>query len=235
MYFIGDVHGKTVEYGKILRNLPIGEKSLQVGDMGLGFKGVKLPAQDGQKYPVTHKFIRGNHDNPVECRNHSNYAGDFGYWKPEELFFLGGAWSIDQKWRVEGKTWWRDEELDMVELGQATMLYNVVKPRIVATHEAPTIAAMVMLDASIPLIRTTYLDSFKADREKGPEYDQWKNTVGFANTRTSQALQNMLEYHQPEIWVYGHYHKKHDFIYKGTHFYCLPELDVMEIKTHGNE
>jgi hypothetical protein len=209
----------------------MGDKSLQIGDMGIGFRGVKLPAQDGQNYPLNHRFIRGNHDNPAECRRHPNYAGEYGYWDEEGLFFLGGAWSIDQQWRTEGKNWWRDEEQDMSSLGNAGALYCHLKPRIVATHEAPTVAAMEMLRGDIPVIMREYLEEFKTSLvHTDPAYLKYKENIGFKNTRTSQCLQNMLEFHQPEHWVFGHYHKRHNFEYKGTQFHCLPELDVMEIK-----
>ena len=89
--FIGDVHGHIDAYMRVRGNTP----SFQIGDMGLGFPNTALP-KGGE-----HRFIRGNHDDPAACRKHPNYAGDFGYDPDCDLFYMGGAWSIDGEWRKE--------------------------------------------------------------------------------------------------------------------------------------
>jgi hypothetical protein len=38
----------------------------------------------------------------------------------------------------------------------------------------------------------------------------------------------MFEAHQPETWVFGHYHVDRDFELKGTHFRCCAELSTFE-------
>lgn len=224
--FIGDVHGKTGPYVSKLRQLPEGSKSLQLGDMGLGFKGVGLPPPGSVSPSLDHKFIRGNHDSPEKCRTHPNYAGEYGYWPEEELFFLGGAWSIDWKWRVEGISWWRDEELSIEELYKAHQLYIETKPRIVATHEAPSVAAQTMLSGMI--IPSTEANATNV--EKGEEYHYYKAKLGCVNTRTSQALQQMFEIHQPEMWFFGHYHVTKQFQIGRTKFQCLAELATFELQ-----
>lgn len=198
-----------------------GKRAFQVGDMGLGFPDVSLPETDNLL------FIRGNHDSPKVCKEHSNYAGEYGYLEDEKVFFLGGAWSIDARWRIEGLSWWRDEEQSIEALYDAHQLYLEKKPLVVVTHEAPTVAALEVLRWFKPL-RTEpgYTD---ATLPKGEDYTEYKSTVGFANTRTSQALQQMLDSHTPKHWVFGHYHVRRDFEINGTTFHCLPELDTLEL------
>ena len=231
MYFIGDVHGRIKQYRSIIRGLPEGSSSLQLGDMGIGFKGVHL-------YPVgcllkgKHLWIRGNHDSPAACRAHPLYRGDYGYDESEKLFWLGGAWSIDQKWRLENVNWWRDEELSWHDLGAARELYVSSKPQIVATHEAPTEAARLMLTRYCGAIFESGHEFCATDegvREKGPDYLAFKKEVNFQNTRTSQALQKMLEEWAPRFWCFGHYHVTKAFKIGETEFQCLGELAVREI------
>lgn len=210
MIFIGDVHGHIKGLEWILDHDPstAGKLCFQVGDMGLGFKGVDL-----RTYPLGRfKFIRGNHDSPATCRGHANYAGDYGYILGHKLFYLGGAWSIDQKWRTEGVSWWQDEELSTVELNSALSLYLDVRPKYVVTHEAPTWAAYRIL---------TYLTGSK--------------NVEFENTRTSQVLQQMFENHKPVEWIFGHYHVDTSFDIGGCKFTCLNELSKYEVNTYENE
>jgi hypothetical protein len=195
---IGDVHGFTSAYQKLIKKLPVGQRSIQLGDMGLGFEGVDL-----DQLADTHTWFRGNHDNPVKCRLHPNYRGDYGYDSETGIFHLAGAWSIDRAYRTEGRTWWADEELNYAELDEAVKMYRTVKPRFVVSHEAPVRAVRVLLS-----------------NLKGPYFAAKLQDV---NTRTSQALQVMLEYHQPDKWVFGHYHVDKEFYVPEitTKFICV--------------
>jgi predicted phosphodiesterase len=206
---IGDIHGKTESYQNILCNLPDGQRSIQVGDLGLGFKGVFLPELSEQ-----HKWFRGNHDNPEKCRAHANYLGDYGYLPEDKLFWLAGAYSTDRLYRIEGISWWPDEELSIEELGKAVNLYEETKPEYVLSHECPTEAAVWILQ-SLGLI-------------------QGNRRSSDANSRTAQALQIMYEIHQPKVWVFGHFHVDKTFHLKQnsrTEFHCVGELSqyVLEI------
>jgi hypothetical protein len=194
--FIGDCHGKV---DRLLGHLKRSEdlKIIQLGDMGLGFRGVELP-----NLHHDFGFIRGNHDAPDLCRMHSNYIGDFGLW--HGVFCIGGAYSIDWKWREPGKSWWPDEELSEQQLDRCLELYCQVKPRIVASHEAPqSIGEMLLKDVG-----------FRPER--------WGST----ESRTAKMLQRMLNHHQPEHWYFGHYHRNWAVALGGTHFQCLGELSV---------
>jgi hypothetical protein len=208
---IGDVHGKTGEYIYKLKHLST--PSIQVGDMGLGFKGIGLPPPGASMPAGDHKFFRGNHDNPEKCRQHPNYLGDWGYWDKYKLFWVAGAWSIDRDMRIEGISWWRDEELSYLELYRALDVYVNMKPRFVLSHDCPESANKVLLyDLMSPY--------FMAKQQ-------------CATSRTCAVLESMLAAHAPEEWIFGHYHVNKTFKVPGyrTIFRCLAELATYELDT----
>jgi hypothetical protein len=216
VYVIGDVHGNTGTYRKYVNRLPEGQLNVQIGDMGIGFSGVGLP-----KLPDSSSWFRGNHDNPEKCRKHPNYRGDFGYDPNTGIFHIAGAFSIDRAFRVEGKTFWSDEELSYQELQQAIDLYIETKPKYVLSHEAPAIAAKNLL----------------YDLQGG----YFAAKLQCSMSRTSEAMQMMLAAHTPDEWVFGHYHVSKSFKVEGykTKFTCvgamfypgdLPHVYELEIK-----
>lgn len=201
---IGDVHGKTQQYQKMLRQVYTGQRTIQIGDMGIGFKGVGL-----HEMPQNHKWFRGNHDNPAKCRANKNYLGDFGYLPEDKLFWLAGAFSIDKDWRIPGVSWWEDEELSYEELASAILLYDQVRPDYVLSHEAPARVGRSMLDGLM-----------------GPYFSA---KTECCMSRTAEALQQMFEIHQPKEWVFGHYHVDKSFEINGTLFTCVAELSTYDL------
>lgn len=203
---IGDVHSKTGDYKRLVRSMEPGQRSIQVGDMGLGFRDVRLHEMSDD-----HKFFRGNHDNPEKCRASKHYLGDYGFLPDDDLFYIAGAFSIDRAFRTTGVSWWPDEELSYEDLWAAIKLYEQVKPKYVISHECPTAAAIILLPDLI-----------------GPYFDAKKDC---ANSRTAQAMQTMFESHRPKEWVFGHYHISKSFEMFGTKFTCVPELGVYDLET----
>lgn len=195
MIVIGDIHGKTDRYLKLLGRHR-GEPSVQLGDFGIGFPGDELPTLPGYAW-----FIRGNHDNPEVARSHANYLGDFGSRTIDgiRIFFLSGAWSCDQWHRTEGVNWWRDEVLSVAELQAAVDLYGKLKPEIVLTHDGPDEAVRSLL----------------GDQPAHKE---------LTRTSTGKALNAMLDVHRPAKWIFGHWHTRFRRRIGGTEFRCLPEL-----------
>jgi len=134
--FIGDVHGHFDAYLALIEGV---NKSIQVGDMGIGF-GKTFP-----KPSMNHRFFRGNHDNPNACAKISNWIKDGTML--DGVFCLGGAWSIDFEWRqyyemsTGRKIWWPNEECSVPKLQKIIDYYEEVKPEMVATHDCPTIMA----------------------------------------------------------------------------------------------
>jgi hypothetical protein len=123
--------------------------------------------------------------------------------------FIGGALSIDQAFRTEGYSWWRDEELSIKELDDLIGTFMEVKPRVMLTHDCPREVGEIICKAM------TYGMSTKME------------------SRTCQALQAMWSAHSPNLWVFGHWHYSFDHVLhggrmKGTRFVCLNELEYRD-------
>lgn len=211
--FIGDVHGRFRQYKRIIKDCP---RSIQVGDMGVGFKALRQGEVKNLQNPPfdamsegDHKFIRGNHDNPQACANHHYFIPD-GSILDDHIYCLGGAVSIDKAWRTEGYDWWPDEELSTQRLEMEVDLYKELKPDVVVTHDCPESIAQMMMEV---------LNIYTKD--KFP-------------SRTRQALESMFYFHQPKLWIFGHWHKTITFPTQhtlGTTFKCLGELEYEDIDT----
>jgi predicted phosphodiesterase len=132
MRFIGDIHGKTHEYRNIANDC---DQSIQVGDFGVGFGNITATYVDSL-VNQNHRFIRGNHDNPDECKLSKRWIGDGSVF--DDMMLIGGANSIDKQYRIEGASWWRNEELSYSDLAFFLGKYESVKPRIMVTHDAPS-------------------------------------------------------------------------------------------------
>jgi hypothetical protein len=159
--------------------------------------------------PPEQKFLKGNHDDPKLCREHPNYLGDFGYLPDNELFFVSGAQTAS--WRVLGnsKYWYKDEELSDSDLHDAISLYKRTRPSMVISHTAPSEAAREIL--------------------KDLDGSYFLNKHGGVESRTSLALQEMFEAHQPSAWYFGHFHINRDFLIGATKFRCLAEMAISQV------
>lgn len=199
---IGDVHGKTHIYQKMLRQKYAGQRTIQIGDMGIGFSGT--PGLHRDVMGDNHKWFRGNHDDPAKCRASAGYLGDYGFLPEDNLFYLAGAFSIDRVWRAPMVSWWPDEELSWTELDAAIELYKEKKPRFVISHDAPQSAATWLL--------TVIERGFRPEK--------------LVQSRTSTALERMLDYHRPEKWIFGHFHIDKTFTFRDVEFTCVNELST---------
>ena len=204
--FIGDIHGNIPQYLDILDRMPDDvTASVQIGDFGMGF-GPNRRAEVVDPFldaiPGIHKFIRGNHDDPDECRRSTHYIEDgsvFG-----NTMYIGGAASIDKHLRTEGVDWWPGEEASVAELDALITKYEETKPNILVTHECPDFFANEVM---IP-----YVNGYKNFR-----------------SMTREALDVMYSIRKPLLHIFGHWHKNLVHDYKGTRFVCLQELAYMDI------
>jgi hypothetical protein len=134
IHFIGDVHGKFERYFGVIQSLPEKSISIQLGDFGLGFH----PEIDQEYLSVNigknHKWIYGNHDNP-RFRTNENCLGDYGIF--QDIFYVSGAWSVDQWHRTIGRSWWPEEEQSVSSLENMLKFYSLVKPDFVCSHDSP--------------------------------------------------------------------------------------------------
>ncbi len=207
LLLIGDVHGKLDKWQQIL----LGSKkdfNIQVGDVGLGFrKNGKWIDTDWLR--SNDFWIHGNHDSYDKCLGAKGFLGRFGMFKPlartAGVFFVSGADSIDREGRTEGIDWWANEELSYAECIQCLDLYKQVKPSYVISHDCP----------------------FEiAKRIKEVLGHNGFSHLSVSLSRTRSLLQNMFEYHQPNEWFFGHWHKSWSEEVKGCRFTCLNELET---------
>lgn len=210
--FLGDVHGKFRRYSTFLDNTPY--PTIQVGDMGVGFRrwphGERGSAPHWDKMVAGgHRFIRGNHDSPADCARSSQYIADGTV--EGNMMFVGGALSIDKQWRIEGYSWWPDEELSEDELLAMLAIYHRNHPQIMVTHDCPQyIAASIV--ATIPCVGN-------GETKLDPKFA----------SRTREAFDFMLGHHRPKLWIFGHWHVPFDYMYQGTRFICIPELAMVDV------
>jgi len=207
--FIGDVHGQPEKYLEALKG---SDYSVQVGDMGFSDTYKKIAAVDFR----SHRFLEGNHD---DYDHRSSLAlGDWGVYNIpgfSEIFYVRGAWSIDVKPRKRmeemggPKSWFPQEELTYDVLQAAINKYIRLKPDVVVTHTCPQSVALEVGD---------------------PEFCIQMGYPAHPQTRTSIALQVMFEAHQPQYWIFGHFHKSWREVRNSTQFICLKELEVFDFQ-----
>lgn len=201
--FVGDIHGCANDMRAF--NLHGWEgPSVQIGDYGIGF-GQSQYWHDAVESmsSMGHRFIRGNHDNPERCRQMRNWIPDGRV--ENDVMYIGGAWSIDWNIRTYGIDWWPDEECSYVQFRHMTDTYATVKPRVMVTHDAPLSVSDQMF--------------IKAGLAMGG-----KNATSI-ETRTGVCLQQMLEIHQPDLWIFGHWHATKMEKIGNTEFHCIGILD----------
>jgi predicted phosphodiesterase len=191
---IGDVHGYYDSYLKIATKC---NATVQVGDFGFNYE--VLQGMD----PDLHKIIGGNHDNYDEITSQPYYLGDYGKANVGgvDFFFVRGERSVDAHLRIEGRTWWRAEELDMKIAYKAIEAYESAKPDIVISHGCPA--------EILPFFVT--------------------NPAKYHPSRTAQILDSMWNSHRPKLWIFGHHHKSETLKVGDCTFRCLNELESIEI------
>jgi predicted phosphodiesterase len=165
-----------------------------------GFKYDTLKNVDHTK----HIIIGGNHDNYDICNNYPHFLSDYGYmvnFNGIDFFYYRGAYSIDRHYRTIGISWWENEQVSIDQFMNARELYRAVKPKIVITHDCPQTIAALMLN---------------------PGDKIYENTTGW-------ALNELLNIHEPDLWLFGHWHQSRTIQYGQTKFICLDELETYDI------
>lgn len=211
---VGDVHGKILKYVDIVKDV---SHSVQVGDMGFEYSQLNVLSH------YHHVFFGGNHENYDTYYDTLHRVGNGNYGKFTldnlDLFFIRGEFSIDKAVRLKyerlglGKGWWIQEELNDLQMKMALNSYEKVKPKIMLSHGCPDEIARMIGNPKI-------LQAYGFDDKK-------------FTTCTQTLLQNCFDIHQPDIWVFGHFHMNLDFPYKNTRFICLSELSYIDLLSDG--
>lgn len=135
MLILGDLHGEIQIAEKLCQANPL-HTVVQLGDIGIGFEGVKNQIE---KLPSNFRFFAGNHDNRFVQGMPPSYLGHFGEHviDGQRVFVVSGANSIDKSIRVEGRDWWVYEELSYIESKACLDAWESSSAEILITHDCP--------------------------------------------------------------------------------------------------
>lgn len=205
---LGDIHGcintphprKNVCYLDLIKDC---DWSVQLGDMGFNYSGL---SEVGNR----HVFVPGNHDNydnlPVQALPGYGMVDLGGLW---QFFHIRGEWSIDIRQRVDTmlkgsqKCWWYEEELSPQDMEEALQEYKETKPDVVMSHGCPTSISELVGNPGVW------------------KYFGWEEKCV---TNTQHLLEHMFNFHQPKLWLFGHYHRNWSTTVNNTKFMCVDEL-----------
>lgn len=217
---VGDIHG---EFNKLRHDIKRFEHEnayiIQVGDFGVGFH--KPNYYKNEAFPRLNEtlvnqnchlyVIRGNHDDPSWFRT-TNNPFDFSnitllqdYSELEllgkSILLVGGAVSVDRRFRTENKSWWSDETFNLKL--EDHFPYKDRQYDLVITHTRPGVCG-----------------SFKGfDNIKhwcDQDYDLKNDLI-----EEQQCLDYLYERTKPKHWIYGHFHEHFTMTYEQTEFRCL--------------
>jgi hypothetical protein len=219
---IGDVHAQRGAYLRAtVEANNAGIQTLQVGDLGFKYDYKRLLASGLNTQD--NKFFMGNHDDYDFCqagdaRFDEYNLGDYGmiHHGGLDFFFVRGAFSIDIGFRTQGIDWWPEEELAYSQFDELMAAYVAAKPGLVVTHECPTLVG--------------HDGVLKTDRILK---DFGWNPATF-DTRTGVMLQKLFDAHQPNMWVFGHYHQSWRSVVQGCQFICLPILGYVDVEANDS-
>lgn len=205
---IGDIHGRVkTDYLPLVQD-PRCEPSVQLGDLDIS-KYSYLANVDSSR----HKILPGNHDHYGYLNDHpQHFLKGWGVLEHGGLrfFYVRGANSIDKDYRVRGRDWWPEEELEMHELQAAIDFWHDLqsdRPEIILSHTAPT-------QVSEWLCRNNGFGPYRA-------------------TRTERALQWIAEIGGAKFWYHGHHHKSATYDFNGCKFRCLASGEVLSVIQDG--
>lgn len=205
---------------------------LQLGDFGF-WRDAKIYllelSKELQEQDADLFFIDGNHEDheylgEVVARHHAGADPSWspgpvpvhpriwylprGYrweWQGRTWLALGGAASVDRAFRQEGRSWFREEEITLIQAG----LISMQGPAgVMITHECPRRVTVHM-----PL---------------GDPYPGWDLEVSRSH---QELLDRIIDHVEPEWLFHGHMHLAH----QGTFTYPHGKMQVRGLNCDGRE
>lgn len=226
----GDTHSRVRAVARALAQARDegADRVIQLGDFGFGWDSDFVPAVASlvEQAGVPLWWIDGNHENfdrldevgafnapgPTEIADGVTYIprGTVLDLDGARVLCIGGAYSVDKKWRTPHVSWWEQEELRERDIRQA--LDNAEGGvEVVLSHDAPNAAFVAVLGLA-------------ANGQYGLEHLEWKNDQQFPEARPNRmALQGVLDALDPapRLWVHGHYHSPYEATVGETRFVGL--------------
>lgn len=228
--FIGDIHGDFQKLQQMIKPY-INTVFIVAGDCGFGFyntkeehitKMLKRNCNEFlEKRNLTILFIRGNHD--FAPMFNKNLFSDRFKLIPDfttvsihgiNILCIGGAVSVDRKFRTTDKDWWIDEETDYKRF-----VYPYEKFDIICAHTANR----EWIQHLLPPIPTWLKISFKEDKKLDRD-------CRIENTHCTL----LLEEYNPKYWIHGHYHVSGRTTYKNTEIISLNCNELWEFRKDDN-
>ena len=216
-------------FSQISKNLTKDDVVLIAGDFGWCWNPTRSGGESGEekraldhleKLPFTTLFIDGNHENFDRLLKYPEaeaYGGRVGVLRSHVLHLkqrghiydicgykcwcFGGASSTDKQYRIEGCSWWPQEEPSEAEYAYGLEQLTTAgwKVDLVVTHEAPELLSKVILMGTVAL------------GKQSAYFQQIAGKLSFGR------------------WYFGHYHGEIDFEAYGQGFggskpKCFSEL-----------
>lgn len=230
IYFIGDIHGEfmPLTYALTKRYKLYDCSVIVCGDIGMGFHKLgyyidtfktmnkKLSACNIQLY-----LIRGNHDNPdyfnctpQELMNFSNVhlVKDYTvlHINNYNILCVGGAASVDKKFRTKDIDWWEFENVLPYEK------LNCGNVDIVATHCAPMFCPP-------SYERISWMD------------DELDEKARRDRTQLAKMYFDLIKNNELKYWFYGHYHDHYETSLPTGYFTEIDQHYLMNGQTLDEE
>ncbi|HNS42165.1 MAG TPA: metallophosphoesterase family protein [Taishania sp.] len=190
-HVISDIHGNLSSLEKSLSKCPTQcEQIFLLGDIGFGFEefDVKGYYELITFYNRKGKMItaiQGNHDNAeaMSSVEVTTLDGPEVYVYNGKFFLLiPGALSYDKKLRVEGVSWWRNEEMNHAHCNETFDLIVNYNFDYILSHDAPL---------------SKYLDFFS------------QTLPSATNTMLNGILTKLSEKNKKSTWIHGHLHQSY--------------------------
>ena len=196
--FVGDTHVNRPFLIRIHQQaLDLGAEAIvQLGDFGYWPKSPQgqrfLDTASGFDLPLF--FVDGNHEDhfalPHDTALSTTELAPGVHWLPRGSVFslgdttllaFGGAVSVDQAWRIPGKSWFHNETASWTQRERALEVPDRID--IIVAHDAPT---DTILSLTFPVT---------------PQIDRACNEY-------RDFCRSLLDRHRPEVWFAGHYHQR---------------------------
>lgn len=203
---------------------------IQVGDWGFTWPGYQTSHllfklnKALESYEMDMYFLDGNHDNFGDLQGRGFWGakelcrfadaprvtyiprGHVWEWDGVTFMALGGAFSIDQDRRTEGKSWWPEELITYADLEYcASQLDQHPKIDVFLSHDCPE--GVKRLESYLELTSKEFGIDYKLDQ---------------ASRANRRALWLVVERAKPTLLLHGHYH----FWYSDSVRWCNHTMQV---------
>ena len=197
-YLLGDLHG-SIDFNSIYRYGPHpNDRLIQLGDFGLVFQPAATQDENRQLYELGEfwgevLFVDGNHENfprlakfpvremyggKVRQLAHKVYQlmrGEVYNIDGQTFFVMGGGDSIDKNRRIEGISWWAEEQPSMEEqyYGYDNLDKVGWKVDYVLTHTCPMKTKLHLLQKMHLVNSSDHLENYLENVRAQLDYKRW--------------------------------------------------------------